>query len=452
MSRSVSALRDHELVELLADQPELLALADAIAATAPTRSRRRFPTRLLAGSITIAAAAVVALVAPWSESRGGVLQQALAAVSTDSVLHAVLVSQVPETTVVDLRSFRETPTTLRVETWFDARKGLKRILVTRGGESSDVVATPQGVWSNAGRVPTCAWIAAHPVLATRLRVSCNASGRNGTRPRDVPESRPTADPALTAFIPGYRAALHSLKARNLGKGSVGGHAVYWISFVVSGSRPATTERVAVDRHSFRPLLHETVVEGQVVSRSRVVAIGSVAFSPSLFKRPSLDRRVSPSSGEVARTRHVSRVAAERAFGGAARALGGTFSSLPLIDARIDQLTTGYGPLAGKPVTRATGVEFVYGDSGGLFNGNAFLRLSEALSPQMAYGMRRAGVPVAPKSLLLTRVESVAVTSSGGAPSRVLWFGQMRAGRLYVALQSGSRQLILRAAQALEKDR
>jgi hypothetical protein len=193
------------------------------------------------------------------------------------------------------------------------------------------------------------------------------------------------------------------------------------------------------------------VGGQVVSKFRVITIRSVAFTPALFKHPTLDAHVSPSSGEVARTRHVSRVAAERALGGAARALGGTFSSLPLIDARIDQLTTGYGPLSGKPVTRAPGVEFVYGDSGGLFNGNAFLRLSEALSPQMAYGMRRAAAPFAPRSLLLTRAESVTVTPSGGAPSRVLWFGQMRAGRLYVTLQSSSRQLILRGARVLEKN-
>jgi hypothetical protein len=53
---------------------------------------------------------------------------------------------------------------------------------------------------------------------------------------------------------------------------------------------------------------------------------------------------------------------------------------------------------------------------------------------------------------MTRFESVTVTSSGGAPARVLWFGQMEAGQLYVALQSSSRQLILRAAQALEKNR
>jgi hypothetical protein len=118
--------------------------------------------------------------------------------------------------------------------------------------------------------------------------------------------------------------------------------------------------------------------------------------------------------------------------------------------RIDELTTGYGPLSGRPVTRAPGVEFIYGDSGGAFNGNHFLRVSEALSPQMAYGMRVDVTALRAGSLVLTRAENETVTSSGSTASRrTLWFGSMRVGRLYVALQTDSRALLLSSARMLE---
>jgi hypothetical protein len=184
-----------------------------------------------------------------------------------------------------------------------------------------------------------------------------------------------------------------------------------------------------------------------------VALGSVAYTPSLFARAALDRHAKPSAGQVAKTRHVSRGVAEAALGGAARSLGTSFFSLPLIDARIDQVTTGYGPFSGRPITRAPGVAFVYGDSGGFLNGNAFLRLSEALSPQIAYGMQTEDAKLTEGSLLLTRVENETLAANGSASvRRLLWFGRLRVAGLYVALQGSSRQTVVRAAQQLVKNR
>ncbi|MGH9140587.1 MAG: hypothetical protein ACRD2I_05530, partial [Vicinamibacterales bacterium] len=69
-----TAFADPELVELFAGEPELLAIADAVAATTPKRTevrlagprRRRFarPT-VLSVAIAVVAAVAVALVAPW---------------------------------------------------------------------------------------------------------------------------------------------------------------------------------------------------------------------------------------------------------------------------------------------------------------------------------------------------------------------------------------------------
>lgn len=450
MSRAVAVLRDAELVELLADEPELLAIADALAATSPAVAARGRTPRLAVALVALLAAASVALIAPWSNSQGGVIQKALAAVSADSVLHVVLVSEIPGVTTVDLRSGRATPATLRVEQWFDAKRALKSYTVDRAGASEAFLESPQGVWSSAGRVPTCAWIAAHPIQATRLRVSCNASGRNGTTVRRIPEARPSGDPALSAFLTGYRRALRSGSARNLGPGKLEGQPVFWISFdLQGGAAPAQTERVAVSRKSFQPLLFEAIAHGVVSERARIVTIRAVPFSRSLFLRPSVRKHSSPVAGEVAKTRHVTRQVAERALGRQARSIGSTFRKLPLIDARIDELTTGYGPLSGKRATRAPGVEFIYGDTGGPLNGNAYIRVSEALSPQMAYGMQaEAGTPE-PEMLLVTRAENQTITNGGRTSARrTLWFGFMQAGRLYVSLQASSRELLLDAARTL----
>ena len=337
-------LRDPELVELFADEPELLAIADAIAATAPVHRKRRHHPRFIVATLAVAAAVTVALVAPWNESQGGVVERALAAITPHEALYVVLQSQVPGTTTVDLRTGRVTPLRYRIETWFDANRGLRRTVTLRGGLRSEVLETPQGVWSQAGRVPTCAWIAAHPVKATQLRVSCSASGRNGTVPRQVPEARPTADPAFGAFISGYRDALESGRARNLGTGHVGAKPVYWIGFNVGSGRTATSERVAVDRDSYRPVSYRVVAGRKLVRQARVVGVALIDYSPSLFRRPKLNTKPAPVSGQVANARHVRSAVAEAALGGAARSLGASFASLPLIDARIDELTTGYGPL------------------------------------------------------------------------------------------------------------
>jgi hypothetical protein len=458
VSRAVAVLRDPELVELLADEPELLAIADAIAATAHAGQRRSGRSPIVIPLIALLAAAVLALAAPWSNSRGGVIQKALAAVSTNSVLHVVLVSQIPGTTTVDLKTGRTTQASLRVEQWFDAKRSLKSYTMSRNGATDAFLETPNGVWSSAGRVPTCSWIAAHPIKATKLRVSCSESGRNGTTPRQVPESRPTGDPALSAFLSGYRSALRSGAARNLGAGKVGTTPVFWIGFSVKGSHPAQTERVAVAKMSFRPVLFETTVNGKVSTRARVVTIETVAFARSLFSRPTAHTQLTPSAGEVAKTKHVPLRIAEAALGGAARSLGHTFASLPLIDARIDDLTTGYGPLSGKRVTHAPGVQLIYGDAD-IASNTPFLRISEALSPQMAYGMQTNRAPL-PGSLVLTEIrnETAPLHANGSgwkcyAPvcgNQSLWFGQMRLGSLYLALETSSRSLILEAARSLEK--
>jgi hypothetical protein len=68
----------------------------------------------------------------------------------------------------------------------------------------------------------------------------------------------------------------------------------------------------------------------------------------------------------------------------------------------------------------------------------------------------------PGSLVLTEIknETAPVQANGSgwtcyAPvcdNQSLWFGQMRVGRLYIALETSSRTLILQAARSLETPR
>ena len=113
-------------------------------------------------------------------------------------------------------------------------RGLERtVMLSDGRVLQEELQTPQGAWTGDGPVYTCAWIAAHPVEATAARVSCNASGDNGTIPRRIPEPRPSLDPALAGFVTGYREALADGTARRDGTGTVDGRAVEWL-----GSGPA----------------------------------------------------------------------------------------------------------------------------------------------------------------------------------------------------------------------
>lgn len=109
---------DPEVVQLFADEPELLGIVDAVAATQrPPRTRQR---RLVPAAVAVAAATTALLVVvPWPGSGGGVVEEALAAVGDGQVIHAIVSTQVPDNVRVDLASASTSPVTIAVETWYD---------------------------------------------------------------------------------------------------------------------------------------------------------------------------------------------------------------------------------------------------------------------------------------------------------------------------------------------
>jgi hypothetical protein len=298
-TRTRSPLRDPELLEMLADKPELLAIADALVETSePPTKMRRLPLaqgRVVAastGACLVAAAAVLLLLfSPW-EGNGSLIDKALAAVGSRDVLHVVVEQPVPDSqTLVDIATGKPIPSDHRTEIWFDAGRDMKKTVTSLDGKVLDeMLETRDGGWAQGGPVYTCAWIAAHPVEATKARVSCNENMKNGTTPRTIPEKPPTLDEVLAGFVDRYQSALASGKAERLGTGTLNGREVIWLRITTpSGQPPAgeaplppTSQDVAIDSDSYKPVLVRQTDGGVSV---RVLTAETISYDPSLFTKP-----------------------------------------------------------------------------------------------------------------------------------------------------------------------
>ena len=423
---------DAEVIELLRDSPELLAIADAIYATQAQFARRRPTMRLAAVAAVVGLAVALALVSPWS-GRGSLVDRALAAIGSGEVVHVVQTAELPDQAVVDLRTGAESPVVSTRELWFDGERGLLRSVQRIGGTvTGEVLETPQGSWTEAGRVYTCAWIAAHPVEATKARVSCNPSGENGTTPRQVPEPRPALDPALAGFVTGYREALASGQATRDGSGTLDGRSVEWLRFALPrDTGPARTERVAVDAATYLPVQVETVVGDRLVSRATVSVAETLDRASVSFPRPRL---VPPGQEAV-----VNRVTGETgvSLDEARAALGGrlvgsaSLAGLPRRAVTLKTVAVGYGEDSGRKPTRVPSVELSYGGAAG----NDDLIVTEALEPLMLYrfGLYRQEVPDG----------SLSVIRFGKG-----YLGRMQVGDLYVSIEAPGKELVIDAARTL----
>lgn len=442
MTRTPSVFDDREVLDELANDPDLLAIADALVAT---RARRRLPVRRLAAVLAaVLVAGAVALLVPWPGRGSGFTARALAALGDGEVIHVVSVTTLPDQSTIDLATGAETPIDQQSEIWFDADRGLERVVTGRDGAVIDTyLQTPQGEWTQAGRVYTCAWIAAHPVQATAARVSCSADGVNGTKPKQIPEPRPALDPALAGFVSGYRDALASGAAVHDGDGTVDGKSVEWLRFTSTEG----TERVAVDTQTLKPLLVDTTVDGQV-QEVRIASIETEDAAGVDFSRPAqIPPGQVPTASSTQSEQMESTADANTALAGRLLTLGSAIDGLPLAKTTVQQIVTSYG--AGAPDTHSTSVEQVYGSTGDPDYLTPHVRVDEATTPEALYGFGSPSAPVPAAGTIAATTFTVYGTQGGSTtPVGTDWRGRLAVDGVYVEIEATSESLLLGAARAL----
>jgi hypothetical protein len=446
-------IRDPEVLFELRDEPELLAIADALAdvvgdtaARPVAQGRRRFAA---VAAVALAAAAVIAgaLLLRAGDVEPTLVDRALAAVGDQPVLHAVIRQRLePRTTLVQLSTGERevVPRLARTELWFDDHRGVKHVITQVTGEPTrDELYTPEGVTSESGPVWTCARIAAHPVEATRAGVSCNFNGDNGETPRQIPEEIPTVDPALEGFLDGYRAALASGAARQVGEGTVDGQHVYWLELRIpdryraEGEPPADLrERVAVASDSYRPLLVRPFTNGEAGDDYEVLEIGTMSTSDADFSEPKLVPPAGrPTSADVRVTGELELAEAAEVLGAQPLWAGPELDGLKLAAVQRQEVTTGYGRDSGVPPQVTPVIALVYG--------GVIRRHPTAGSVVIMESTVRSAVWWGP----------VAAPPTGYVSVNDFGWGNLRVGDVYVSVRadaalSGVQETVVEAARKL----
>jgi hypothetical protein len=313
-------IRDREVIELLADRPELLAIADAVSATQPERRgaspRRRRRIALRVALVAAVAAAITAAVLAAPQGRPGIVGKALAALGGRPIMHVV--SESPSgATFVDLKTGHRTVQVLREESWANRSGDRLHVVVSLKGKVLGDLLLPQDL---KGRLTTAA-----------------------------------PNPAFAALWTGYRAALENGTATLAGSGHVFGHRVYWLRFGQTAPGQPRVD-VAVDAHTYKPVLERTFFNGRHLDQ-RILVAKTVAYSPAEFKRrgPAPFTGGSSSGGTSTGTVNPSApppTAVHKPW----LTAGGTVAGMKL--RAVTQLTSTTG--TGKSKQTIQGLELVYG--------------------------------------------------------------------------------------------
>lgn len=383
-------IRDAEILDLLHGDPQLLAIADAVATT--QKGKARLPRRLLAVPAIALVLIVVALFAPWQSSNPSFFDRALAAVGDEPVLHVVTQQTYPvDWHFVDLATGERTSPalTFRTEIWYDGERGLEHsITLTNGTLSDDTLQTPQGVTNQGGTVYTCAWIQAHPVEATRARVSCRMDGNNGTTPHNVPEPPPVIDPGLSGFLNGYQGALADGTAQRVGEGTIDGHHVIWLEMHLALPRPPGADRtpdpieqkVAIDSETYRPIVVRRLRGG---GSYHVVEIGTVSREAADFSKPTpVSEENQISGGSLVSSTEIGLDAARSVLGRPGLWAGQSIAGLQLTKIAHDTLRIHYARSSGLAPRETDGLTLEYG------SGSDTLKLDETTEPSFVFGWSR----------------------------------------------------------------
>ena len=218
------SVRDREVLDLLRDEPELLAIADAVADT-QQRPRLLLPFRAIV-AVTLAAAAIFVLVlaSPWDRGgggRGSVLDRALAAIdSSGPVTHMTM--------RMDVADGGHTFPSMVTESFYDKQEGVVRVISRSEGK---VV----GDYTTAAA-----------------------------------EDEFSFFPGLLEGAAFYKHALANGDARIVGKGVWEGTPVYWLELERGGG---LILRIGIARDSYRPVVFRALNPNGTTSGAQVAVLG-----------------------------------------------------------------------------------------------------------------------------------------------------------------------------------
>lgn len=391
---------DVETLELLRDDPELLAIADAVAST--QRRRRRLPRRVLLAVAAVLAAAVVALLAPWQDEDGGglVTERALAALPTPApVMHVMFELRLG--TRVHLRTGRLSPVVLRSESWYDRERGLLRVRGYRDGRSLGDSTV-----------------------------------------------RDTGDSLDAAMVLGFAQAAEAIRkaladgsARVVGEAQIRGHDVYLLDAEPEPGGLQASQRIAIDKRTYE-LVQVRAGEsfpGGPEYELNVLAFDYLPRRDGLFGRPRPGNSTfeSESMGSMNATDlETARTALGKVALWAGPEVGGkAIGAVQLVDVEVDSVN-GRG-------NRGQALELTYG-AGGFGpprRDSVVVTQIRADDPARSYIEAASTTPPGFADL------QSGITGSGDNRFRS-WTASLKHDGFLVRIQGADRELVLRAARAL----
>ena len=399
-------IRDHEVLEELQNEPELLAIADALVET--QRIRRPFrPWRAVTVVALASALFLLVLASPWDRggSRVPILDRALAGIQTRGpVLHAVI--SYADGWRVDLATGKTTPRFTFGEVWYDKEQGRARFIARRDGK----------------------------VLGDRTVTGSRRDLGIALFPLPVEE---------TDY---YREALAREKAKVVGEGSWHGHPVYWLE-LANATRPVTF-RVGVDRRTYQSVVMRSVdAEGQPTGTEvGLVDLEYVPRSQAHFGKVegtagAVELMAGGGSGGSSDDL-LSPTRARAALGVTAVWAGEKLEGLPLKSIQLRDATY---QEEGKQEHRDKQLQLVYGEARAPQMGGSGVEINELAAGSPVWASVSDGPP--PPAGFADLTSSVG-TYGHSNDSSTVWHAALPVGQIWATVEAPTRELALAAAREL----
>ena len=386
-------MRDPEVVDLLRDPPELLALADAVADTQsrPRRVRGLAP-KLAAVAAVAAGIAAVVLLWPGGGSGNGVLGRALAAIGDGQVLHLVMEGKTGEV-LVNLQSGERKVQTERLELWSDRNLEHAHFVMRLDGQVFDVL------------------------LPDDMKGGVNTTG--------------ATDPSFTAFWTGYGKALEDGDATVEGTGTIAGRPVYWLRFASTRHGVPGTE-VAIDQQSYKPLVLRSYVSPTRHDDVRILVAETIPYDSADFRRVGQSMFAgltgSSSSGSSSASPETQHPVVKAPW----LTPGQPVAGLPLTS--VGEFSSSTGNRTSK------GIELQYGDGG---FGAGSLTVDELTRPDDPLAWKH----IPPGWISIQKSEG----QNGGGATFDTWEAKLVRDGIYVTIETGAGEdAVLEAARALQR--